>query len=178
MPVKNWANWDSDSFSIVGLTTLIRSPLGSSIAAARTKASNAPETVEAAPPAKIGSSLRMPETEVEPSRVGSGLHLDRLVFPWFTRPRICCLLILRTPPVRLRERTCWQALYQASPPTSSAREKRARGRSRCGSFGLERLGIGFCSARRVLQIRTARRSSVSSASFSDLGRTCQALLCP
>src|SRR5258707_11063285 len=67
MPVKNWANWDSDSFSIVGLTTLIRSPLGSSIAAARTKASNAPETVEAATPAKIGSSLRMPETKVKGS---------------------------------------------------------------------------------------------------------------
>src|SRR6267378_4298045 len=65
MPVKNWANRDSDSFSIVGLTTLIRNPLGSSIAAARTKASNAPETVEAATPAKIGSSLRMPETKVK-----------------------------------------------------------------------------------------------------------------
>ena len=26
-------------------------------------------------------------------------------------------------------RTCWQALYQASPPPSSAQEKRARGRS-------------------------------------------------
>src|ERR1700723_2842996 len=39
--------------------------LGSSIAAARTKASNAPETVEAATPAMIGSSLRMPETKVK-----------------------------------------------------------------------------------------------------------------
>src|SRR3984893_6454769 len=52
-------------FSIVALTALIRSPLGSSIAAARTKASNPPETVEAATPAMIGSSLRMPETKVK-----------------------------------------------------------------------------------------------------------------
>ena len=35
-------------------------------------------------------------------------------------------------------RTCWQALYQASPPPSSAQEKRARGRSICGSAGPER----------------------------------------
>src|SRR5260221_333618 len=31
-------------------------------------------------------------------------------------PRICCLLILRTPPVRLRERTCWQALSRTNCP--------------------------------------------------------------
>ena len=40
-------------------------------------------------------------------------------------------------------RTCWQALYQAGPPPSSAQEKRARGRSRCGSAGLERFWSGF-----------------------------------
>ena len=34
-------------------------------------------------------------------------------------------------------RTCWQALYQSSPLRFSAQEKRARGRSRCGSAGLE-----------------------------------------
>ncbi len=49
----------------VGLTTLIRNPLGSSIAAVRAKPSNAPETVEAATPAKIGSSLRTPEIKVK-----------------------------------------------------------------------------------------------------------------
>jgi hypothetical protein len=37
--------------------------------------------------------------------------------------------VIRPPPVRFQERTCWQALYQASPPPSSAQEKRARGRS-------------------------------------------------
>src|SRR5712675_2340650 len=46
--------------------------------------------------------------------------------------------LIRPPPVRLQERTCWQALYQASPPRFSAQEKRARGRSRCGSAGRER----------------------------------------
>src|SRR3984893_16374028 len=76
MPMKNWANRDSDSFSIMGLTTLIRNPLGSSIAVARTKPSNAPETVEAATPAKIGSSLRMPETKVkEPLSLMNGSRL-------------------------------------------------------------------------------------------------------
>src|SRR5260370_1525028 len=40
-------------------------------------------------------------------------------------------------------RTCWQALYQSSPPRFSAQEKRARGRSRCGSAGLERFWSGF-----------------------------------
>src|ERR1700739_1118722 len=40
---------------------------------------------------------------------------------------------LRPPAVRLQERTLWQALYQASPPPSSAQGKRARGRSRYGS---------------------------------------------
>jgi len=34
-------------------------------------------------------------------------------------------------------RTCWQALYQSSPLRFSAQEKRARGRSRCGSACLE-----------------------------------------
>jgi hypothetical protein len=28
--------------------------------------------------------------------------------------------VIRPLPVRLQERTCWQALYQASPPASSA----------------------------------------------------------
>src|ERR1700730_2673120 len=37
--------------------------------------------------------------------------------------------VIRPLPVRLQERTCWQALYQASPPPSSAQEKRGRGRS-------------------------------------------------
>jgi hypothetical protein len=40
-------------------------------------------------------------------------------------------------------RTCWQALYQAGPPPTSAQEKRARGRSRCGSAELERFWSGF-----------------------------------
>ena len=40
--------------------------------------------------------------------------------------------VIRPLPVRLQERTCWQALYQASPPASSAQEKRGRGRSICG----------------------------------------------
>src|SRR5260370_16302343 len=43
----------------------------------------------------------------------------------------------------LQQRTCWQALYQACPPPSSAQEKRARGRSICGSAGLERFWSGF-----------------------------------
>jgi len=50
---------------------------------------------------------------------------------------------IRPPPVRLQERAYAQALYRASPPPSSAPEKRARGRSRCGSAGLERFGSGF-----------------------------------
>src|SRR6202163_920009 len=32
--------------------------------------------------------------------------------------------VIRPLPVHLQERTCWQALYQASPPASSAQEKR------------------------------------------------------
>jgi hypothetical protein len=36
---------------------------------------------------------------------------------------------IRPPPVRLQERICWQALYQACPPPSSAQEELARGRS-------------------------------------------------
>src|SRR5580704_11961371 len=64
MPGKNEPIRASDSFRIVGFTTLIRNPLGSSIAVARTKPSNAPETVAPATPAKIGSSLRTPETKV------------------------------------------------------------------------------------------------------------------
>ena len=48
--------------------------------------------------------------------------------PWRTSRPICSSLI-RPPPVRLQVRPCSQSLYQASPPTSSAREKRARGRS-------------------------------------------------
>src|SRR5467141_2051066 len=43
----------------------------------------------------------------------------------------------------LQQRTCGQALYQACPPPSSAQEKRARGRSRCGSAGLERFWSDF-----------------------------------
>lgn len=35
--------------------------------------------------------------------------------------------LISPPPVRLQERTCWQALYQACPPLYSAQEKRARG---------------------------------------------------
>src|ERR1700730_6106164 len=41
-----------------------------------------------------------------------------------------------------QKRPCWQALYQSSPPRFSAQEKRARGRSRCGSAGLERFRSG------------------------------------
>src|ERR1700730_3148684 len=46
-------------------------------------------------------------------------------------------------PLSAQKRPCWQALYQSSPPRFSAQEKRARGRSRCGSadwndFGAER----------------------------------------
>jgi len=37
--------------------------------------------------------------------------------------------LIKPQPVRLQERTCWQALYQASPPPTSAQEKLARGRS-------------------------------------------------
>jgi len=51
--------------------------------------------------------------------------------------------VIRPLPVRLQERTCWQALYQVSPPPSSAQEKRARERSICGSAGLERFWSGF-----------------------------------
>src|ERR1700722_13243521 len=40
--------------------------------------------------------------------------------------------VIRPLPVRLQERACAQALYQASPPASSAQEKRGRGRSICG----------------------------------------------
>src|SRR5271168_5567020 len=43
----------------------------------------------------------------------------------------------------LQQRTCRQALYQACLPPSSAQEKRARGRSICGSAGLERFWSGF-----------------------------------
>src|ERR1700738_957566 len=39
-------------------------------------------------------------------------------------------------------RTCWQVLYQSSPPRFSAQEKRARGHLRCGSAGLERFRSG------------------------------------
>src|SRR5882724_6429516 len=53
------------------------------------------------------------------------------------------VITARPLPVRLQERTCWQALYQASPPPSSAQEKRVRGRSICGSVGLERFWSGF-----------------------------------
>jgi hypothetical protein len=41
-----------------------------------------------------------------------------------------------------QKRPCLQALYQSSPPRFSAQEKRARGRSRCGSAGLERFRSG------------------------------------
>jgi hypothetical protein len=37
--------------------------------------------------------------------------------------------LLGLQPAPLLERFCWQSLYQASPPTSSAREKRGQGRS-------------------------------------------------
>ncbi len=69
--------------------------------------------------------------------------------PPVKRPIACCMIrpigspLIRPPPVRLQERTCWQALYQSSPPRFSVQEKRARGRSRCGSAGLERLWSGF-----------------------------------
>src|SRR5713226_7424283 len=69
--------------------------------------------------------------------------------PPVMRPIACSMIrpirspFIRPQPVRLQERTCWQALYQASPPPSSAQEKRARGRSRCGSAGLERFWSGF-----------------------------------
>src|ERR1700721_4797176 len=45
-------------------------------------------------------------------------------------------------PLSAQNRPCWQALYQSSPPRFSAQEKRARGRSRCGSAGLERFWSG------------------------------------
>src|SRR5260370_38732210 len=54
--------------------------------------------------------------------------------PPVRRPIACCMIwpirspLIRPPPVRLQERTCWQALYQAGPPPSSAQEKRPRGR--------------------------------------------------
>jgi len=67
----------------------------------------------------------------------AGLGLRTLV-PVTSRPSV-----IRPPLVRLQERTCWQALYQASPPPSSAQEKRARGRSICGSAGLEQPKPGF-----------------------------------
>src|SRR6266403_3738496 len=51
--------------------------------------------------------------------------------------------VIRPLPVRWKEQTRWQALYQASPPPSSAQEKWARGRSICGSDGLERFWSGF-----------------------------------
>src|SRR6202166_456273 len=40
--------------------------------------------------------------------------------------------VIRPLSVRLQERNCWQALYQATPLPSSAQEKRARGLSICG----------------------------------------------
>ena len=49
----------------------------------------------------------------------------------------------RSNQARAQERTCWQALYQANLLPSSAQEKRARGRSICGSAGLERFWSGF-----------------------------------
>src|SRR5712671_486398 len=88
MPGKNGPKRASDSFRIVGFTTLIRNPLGSSTAAARTKPSNAPETVAPATPAKIGSSLRTPETKVKvPLSLMNGIaSWTRLIWPMSLLP--------------------------------------------------------------------------------------------
>src|SRR5258708_40228210 len=79
-------------FRIVGFTTLIRNPLGSSTAAARTKPSNAPETVAPATPAKIGSSLRTPETKVkDPRSLMNGIaSWTRLIWPMSLLPNENC----------------------------------------------------------------------------------------
>src|ERR1700729_3035379 len=70
----------------------MRSPLGSSTAAARTKPSNAPETVAPATPAKIGSSLRTPETKVkDPLSLTNGIaSWTRLIWPMSLLPNDNC----------------------------------------------------------------------------------------
>src|ERR1700731_4806366 len=61
---------------------------------------------------------------------------------WMHVPQRSRMATEKREPLSAQNRPCWQALYQSRPPRSSAQEKRARGRSRCGSAGLERFWSG------------------------------------
>jgi hypothetical protein len=70
----------------------------------------------------------------------------------------------------LQQRTCRQALYQACLPPSSAQEKRARGRSICGSAGAFRGSRRELSPRESVSLRTCTRRTGNRAAAWILRR--------
>src|SRR6202020_3612523 len=82
-PGKNGPNADHDSSVTVGLTTLMRTPRGSSIATLRANASSPPLTIAPDAPTLIGSSLICPVVNVNdpPLRICFRPKTTRFTWP-------------------------------------------------------------------------------------------------